>query len=140
MCRSGVQASLLNAPKGREYTCWNELDSDGDPPIMDAIRWRHDEVIKILVDCPRVNLNLKGSNGNTPLFLALKERRASIATRLINSPRIDLGIKDRRGASLQRIARENSMPEICDLIDQAKDATELLARSLGEYTRHTRPC
>ena len=63
------------------------------------------DILKVLLDCPRVVPNLKDVNRNSPLMWAIKEKKTDMVMLMIKCPRVDLRTRDRNGASLQRIAR-----------------------------------
>ena len=91
--------------KLENVNCWNIPDQDGDIPIMDAIKMDTPDILKILLKCPRVDLNIKDRNGDSPLMKAIKEQKVGLARLLINCPRVDLSTMDGYGSSLQEIAR-----------------------------------
>ena len=72
---------------------------------MEAIRRGTKGILKILLNCPRVDPNLLDQDGNSPAMYAIKEEKRDMARLLIGCPRVDLSTRDRNGASLQRIAR-----------------------------------
>jgi len=112
---------------------WNIPDDDGDTPLMQALMDGKKDILKILLDCPQLNPNLKDWDGYSPLMKAIKAEKTAMARMLIKCSRVDLGTRDRNGASLQRIAREGGLSEICDLIEEAKDArSDAKIRQLAE--------
>ena len=72
---------------------------------MWAIREKKMDILKILINCLRVDPNLKDKDGNSPVIKAIKMKEPALAMMIIKCPRVDLDSKDRNGASLQRIAR-----------------------------------
>ena len=84
---------------------WNIPSDDGNTPLMEAIKWKNKDILKILLNCPRVDLNLLDKDGNSAVMKAIKEEKLVLARLLIRCSRVDLGTRDRNGASLQRIAR-----------------------------------
>jgi len=105
-------------------TCdsWNIPDFLGSTPLLLAISRDYKDILKTLLNCPRVDPNQLDKDGNSPVMKAVKEEKTDLAMLLVRCPRVDLGTKDRNGASLQRIAREKGLSDICDLIDDVKDA------------------
>ena len=91
--------------KQENCQCWNIPDQGGDTPIMDTIRLANPDILKILLECPRVDPNMKNRDGDSPLMMAIKREEVDMTRILIKSPRVDLRIKDRAGSTLQRIAR-----------------------------------
>jgi len=53
-------------------------------------------IVKRLLQCDRVDLNLKDNKGRTPLFWAVKEGKGSMAKLLLKSSRVDLNFSDGR--------------------------------------------
>ena len=91
--------------KQENCDCWNIPNRDGVTPLMEIIRKKKMDVLKILLNCPRVDPNLKDQYGNSPVMEAIKMKESAMAIMMIKCPRVDLETKDRNGASLQRIAR-----------------------------------
>ena len=90
--------------KQENCNCWNIPNKSGNTPIMNAIRVDNPDIVKILLDCPRVDPNKKDGNGDSPVMKAIKEEIDAMARMLIKCPRVDLGVKDRNGSSLLKIA------------------------------------
>ena len=40
------------------FDCWNVPDRDGDTPIMKALKEDKTEIVEILLECPRVDVNV----------------------------------------------------------------------------------
>ena len=85
------------------YNGWNIPDDDGETPLMLAIRRDRTDILKVLLDCPRVDPNLKDKEGTSPFMKAIKEEKTAMAMMMIQCPRLDLKMKDLQ--ELQMIAR-----------------------------------
>ena len=48
-----------------KFDCWNVPDSDGDTPIMWALKWNKMETVQILLRCPRVDLDIVEADKKT---------------------------------------------------------------------------
>ena len=59
----------------KKCQCWNVPNSDGDTPVMIALKKNKTKIIKILLDCPRVNLKCKNKEGWSLLFRALERNK-----------------------------------------------------------------
>ena len=52
---------------------WNiPDDNDGVTPLMEAIRGKMMGVLKVLLNCPRVDPNMKDKDGNSPVMKAIR--------------------------------------------------------------------
>ena len=111
--RTGATAAVIGGSlrcieilaKEENYESWNIPDRYGYTPLTAAIRDEKFEILKLLLNCPRVDLNQKDSKGNSPVMHAIKKEKTAVAMLMIKSPRVDLRTKDKNGSSLQRIAR-----------------------------------
>merc|ERR1712150_433429 len=97
------------------YDGWNIPHIDGETPLMLAVRQNRKNILKVLLNCPRVDPNMEDQFGNSPVMMAIKEKKSVMAKMFIQCPRVNLGKRDRNGASLQRIAREQALHGVCDL-------------------------
>ena len=88
-----------------DFNSWNIPDNKGSTILMEAITRGKKDILKILLNCPRVDPNLLNKDGNSPVMMAMKEEKTDLVRLLIGCLRVDLRIRDRNGASLQRIAR-----------------------------------
>ena len=88
-----------------KFDVWNVPDVDGVTPLEVAIRGGKMNMVQILLECPRVDLNFVNKYGNTPLMMAIKCDRSDIAKVMMKSPRVDMTIRDREGSSITRIPR-----------------------------------
>ena len=71
-----------------KFDCWNIPDKFCMTPIEHAILNKQFEILKILLNCPRVDPNLL-SQGNSPVMKAVKESNNEILRILLNCPRVD---------------------------------------------------
>ena len=55
------------------FAGWNVPDRDGDTPLMLAIKENRRNVCKLLLKCPRVDLNMRDKNGDNLLNIARKK-------------------------------------------------------------------
>ena len=75
------------------YNCWNTPNRWGYTPIMYAIRHADAEILKILLNCPRLDPNIKDRGSNSPVMKAIKKEEIALARILIKCPRVDLRTK-----------------------------------------------
>ena len=52
--------------------CWNDPDSDGDTPIMRALKYDKTEIVETLLECPRVDLSCRDKEGWSLVFRAME--------------------------------------------------------------------
>ena len=58
-----------------QFDCWNVPDSNGDTPIMWALKSGFKEIVEILVRCPRVDLTCRDKKGWSPAFRAIQKNQ-----------------------------------------------------------------
>ena len=54
-----------------EDCSWNVPDSDGDTPVHKALKTGKMEILEILLNSPRIDLNMKDGNGWSLVFIAI---------------------------------------------------------------------
>ena len=59
-------------------------DNNGNTPLHLAARRGYDEIVKVLLDQPNVDVNAKDGSGKTPLHLAASEGHRKICQVLLN--------------------------------------------------------
>ena len=84
--------------------CWNVPDSAEDTPFLKALKRNKMDILQILLQCPRVDLNMKDDNGDSLIMVALKTDKIDLVMQLLQHPRVDLSCRDSQ-ISLQKIAR-----------------------------------
>ena len=57
------------------FTSWNVPDTDGDTPVMLALKESETEIIKILLNCPRVDLNCRDEEAWSLVFRAIQRNK-----------------------------------------------------------------
>ena len=57
------------------FDCWNIPDSDGNTPIMKALKANQKETVKILLRCPRVDLRCRDREGWSLIFRAIQRNK-----------------------------------------------------------------
>ena len=55
--------------------CWNVRNSDGDTPVMIALKKNQTKIVEILLDCPLVDLKCRDKEGWCLLFRALERNK-----------------------------------------------------------------
>ena len=63
------------------------------------------DILQILLQCPRVDLNMKDDNGDSLIMVALKTDKIDLVKQLLQHSRVDLSCRDGQGSSLEEIAR-----------------------------------
>ena len=57
------------------FDCWNVPDSDGDTPVMRALKEDETEIVDILLRCPRVDLSCRDREGWSLVFIAIQKKK-----------------------------------------------------------------
>ena len=76
---------------------WNvQMDGgDGDTPIMWCLKNGKMDRFNVLLECPRVDLNVRDSSGDTMALWALKNDKLEILKQFVG--RVDVAIADKNG-------------------------------------------
>ena len=72
---------------------------NGNTPLHFAARRGNEEIVKVLLEHQKVNVNVKDSSGNTPLHLACTEGHRKVCQLLLNY-----------GANIQAITADKTTP------------------------------
>ena len=83
---------------------WNIPDTDGDTPVLMALKTNKMDILQILLKCPRVDLNIKDGSGDSLIMVALKTDKIDVVKLLLQHPRVDLSCRESQ-ISLEKIAR-----------------------------------
>ena len=62
--RGGVRIVETLASQ-EKFDCWNVPDKYGDTPVVKALKWDTIDSVKVLVDCPLVDLTIRDKDGWT---------------------------------------------------------------------------
>ena len=73
--RGGNVKSVKTLTAQERFDCWNVPDSDGDTPIMWALKYGIAEIVDILLRCPRVDLNCRDKDGWSLVFRAVQYKK-----------------------------------------------------------------
>ena len=57
------------------FDCWNFPDSDGNTPIMKALKANMKEIVRILLRCPRVDLSCRDREGWSLVLRAIQRNK-----------------------------------------------------------------
>ncbi|CDZ76381.1 Defects in Rab1 recruitment protein A [Legionella massiliensis] len=90
----------------------------GKTPLHYAIAMnKNPEIIKILLDDPRIDPNVKGPGGNTPLYDAITNNNPKVIKMLLDDPRVDPNVKSADGyIPLYDAIFINKNPEVIKLV------------------------
>lgn len=96
----------------------NALNSQGETALMLAVQQDSFFVVKILVDCKRIDLNvLSRGNGDTAFHIACRLGHVSSARVLLGCPSADLDIINREG---KRAKDLTTLPELLNMIEASR--------------------
>ena len=73
------------------FDCWNVPDSVGNTPIISAVNGKKKSIIKLLLKCPRVDVNIKDKKGDSLYHLAQLAGKSYIV-RLIEKRAVNNGV------------------------------------------------
>ena len=81
LCREGNLAEVRAAlARGEDV---NNMDLDGSTALMLAVEKKHNSIVKLLLDQPAVEVNVKDKWGRTALHIAAKNNNAEGARMLL---------------------------------------------------------
>ena len=63
--------------------CWDVPDSDGDTPVMKALKEGKTEIVKILLRCPYVKLTCRDKQGLSLVIRAIAEKKTGKYLKLL---------------------------------------------------------
>ena len=69
--RGGVLSSVESLASQEKFDCWNIPDENGNTPVMKALRRGKTDIVRVLVDCPRVDLTIRDKEGWTLVMEAI---------------------------------------------------------------------
>ncbi|KAH6890136.1 ankyrin repeat-containing domain protein [Coprinopsis sp. MPI-PUGE-AT-0042] len=76
------------------------LRCNGETPLMHASRQGYLEIVKLVLKCPGLDVNVADAlDGQTALMHAAKRRDPAIAKLLLDHPHIEVNVADKRGLS-----------------------------------------
>ena len=77
----------------------------GDTPLMWCAKKGVMDKFKLLLDCPRVDLNLKDKFGDTVALWALKNNKYEFVKLLASNSRLQINVLDNEGNTIVKIAK-----------------------------------
>src|SRR3954470_24095243 len=80
----------------------NQLNEEGDSPLIAAIKNQLTEDVVKILKTPGVNVNLSNSEGDTPLMIAIRKGNLDIVNLLIESG-ADVNLSDPEGVYIPLI-------------------------------------
>ena len=94
-----------------QWTCLHIAASNGQA-----------EVMKLLLEHPHINVNLKDVEGQTPLLLACCNGHVSVVQLLLKDPRVDITLEDHNGRTPLWVASRNAQQKVIEwLIASGRD-------------------
>ena len=83
---------------------------------MFACQHGHDEIVSLLMEDERIDVNGQNNDGLTGLMWACESGRVSTVRLLLKNPAIDRSLKTKEGESALSIARRLEQEEIVSLL------------------------
>ena len=66
VCRFGASVEFVDLLLGVEEVEWNDKDVEGDTPLMKALKRSKFDIVKVLLQSPRVDVTIADIEGRTP--------------------------------------------------------------------------
>lgn len=97
----------------------NSGDENGETALHLAVSEgpKKKALVRLLVSCPRVSLNVRDKDGKTPIFVTVEEGYYDLVKILLDTGRVQLDIRDKDGATALSIAQKKGFAEIMWLIE-----------------------
>ena len=92
------------------------FDVNERPLLYTAIKYETKDAVKLLLNHPKIDVNMQSDNCEAPLIIAIKYVRIDILKLLLNHPKIDINIKSKDGKSALSIAVKKENIEIVQLL------------------------
>lgn len=87
----------------------NTVDDDGFSSMHVAIFCGHPETVKLLLECPNIDPNIKeDETGDTPLMTAIMHDQEECFDLLLKHPKIDVGIENKHGRTALGVAKQRN--------------------------------
>ncbi|EKJ75846.1 hypothetical protein FPSE_04026 [Fusarium pseudograminearum CS3096] len=93
-CREGHTAFVraLLSHENFDASMANTICESNHTPLQVAVCFRNDDIVKMLLAQPNINVNTRDRNGHTPLTLAVKKGFESTVALLLDMDEIDFGL------------------------------------------------
>eukprot|EP01117_Protostelium_nocturnum_P014725 TRINITY_DN5636_c0_g1_i5.p1 TRINITY_DN5636_c0_g1~~TRINITY_DN5636_c0_g1_i5.p1 ORF type:complete len:245 (-),score=34.08 TRINITY_DN5636_c0_g1_i5:550-1284(-) len=85
-------------------------------PLFIASHKGHSDVVRLLVEDPRVDPNLAQDNNQTPLYVASRMGRSSIVKMLVENPKVDPNVKSMNGCTPLYVASQNGHFDVVKML------------------------
>ena len=109
-------------------------------PLHAAFFNDHDEVVKLLLAHPNINVNLKNMEGQTPLSFGCELGKVSVVRLLLKDPRVDITLDDNGGRTPLWHASRGGHHKVIECSLQVAEIWETLRRKGNTGTvKLTRP-
>nr|CAH8850603.1 unnamed protein product [Trichobilharzia regenti] len=105
-------------------------------PLHMAILVGMYELVKVLINCHRADVNQQDFNGETPLHLAVKSKEEKLVKLLINAPQIDCSIRDAHGHTVFHVAVELRQRVIAEMLIKKDPSLALQVDTAGRNFLH----
>lgn len=100
----------------------NEVDSNGNTPLMVACRWGDAPVVRMLLN-NGANPNVRTAKGRTPLMIACANQGGETVCRLLISKGADVNAAANNGATALMLAALNAKVDVIEvLLDKGANA------------------
>ena len=132
--RKGNARSVELLARKELCECWNTPDKAGDTPVFAAIKNNKDDIVDILVDCPRVDLTCRDSQGWSVLMrlvAAKKIGEENLLFRIIFRPICFLDVVRKLVSPVDRPnAKRSTLVPIIQIISLLIDLVKAILRRL----------
>ncbi|KAI1847677.1 hypothetical protein JX265_013937 [Neoarthrinium moseri] len=99
----------------------DKSDSYGQTPLSWAAECGHAEVVKLLLETKKVEVNSKDNDGRTPLSWAAKYGHAQVVKLLLETKQVEVDSKDNNGQTPLSWAAECGHAEVVKLLLETKE-------------------
>ncbi|KAB5539335.1 ankyrin repeat-containing domain protein [Coniochaeta sp. 2T2.1] len=96
-----------------------------------------EHLVRMLLDCPRVSVDVPDDEGQTPIFLAVELESYDVVQLLLDTGRVDVEATDGNWDTIRAIARRKNFTQICDVIENYRRAQRPVKQASRKRKRGT---
>lgn len=96
----------------------NKTDREGKTPLHYSTAYNNFDFTKLLLDCKKIQKNIKDNHGNNPMWVAVFNSRGYYdVVKLLMKHRVDATSKNNSGRSVLDFAKQIEDEELIDILE-----------------------
>lgn len=117
---------------GRGLEGVNRASSNGNTPLLWAVKMGFLLCTKALLGSPTIDVNASNREGKTALILAAEKGRVAILKELLSVPGVDIHLVTLDGKTAEQVARENNQTDVLLLLPGSRENVEAHISCMGD--------